>query len=55
MINKKWRDSIKYWEAIDERILKLDMKIWDYKLTIIGLYSPNEDNGVTVKVNCLIT
>jgi len=49
LINKKWKDSIKNWEAIDERILKLDMIIWGYKLTIIGLYAPNEDNGVTVK------
>ena len=48
-INKKWKSSIKNWEAIDERILKLDMSIWGYKLTIIGIYAPNEDNGVTVK------
>jgi len=39
----------KNWEAIGERILKLDMNIWGYKLTIIGIYAPNEDNGVTVK------
>jgi len=36
-------------EAIDERILKLYMKIWGYKLTTIGIYAPNENNGVTVK------
>jgi len=41
LINKKWKDSIKSWEAIDERILKLDMKTWGYKLTIIGIYAPN--------------
>ena len=49
LINKKWKGSIKNWEAIDERILKLDMNIWGYKLAIIGIYTPNEDNGVTVK------
>jgi len=49
LINKKWKSSIKNWEAIDERILKLDMNIWGYKLTIIGIYAPNEDTGVTVK------
>ena len=49
LINKKWKGSIKNWEAVDERILKLDMNIWGYKLTIIGIYAPNEDNGVTVK------
>ena len=49
LINKKWKVPIKNWEAIDERILKLDMNIWGYKLTIIGIYAPNEDNGITVK------
>ena len=49
LINKKWKGSIKNWEAIDGRILKLYMNIWGYKLTIIGIYAPNEDNGVTVK------
>jgi len=34
--NKKWKCSIKNWEAIDGRILKLDMNIWGYQLTIIG-------------------
>jgi len=28
LINKKWKVSIKNWESIDERILKLDMNIW---------------------------
>ena len=42
-------NSIKNWESIDEKILKLDTNIWGYKLTIIGIYATNEDNGVTVK------
>ena len=49
LINKKWNGSIKNWESIDERIIKLDMNIWEYKLTIIGIYAPNEDNKTTVK------
>jgi len=49
LINKKWKGSIKNWEPIDERMLRLDMNIWGYKLTIIGTYAPNEDNGATVK------
>jgi len=49
LINKKWKGSIKNWESIDERILKLDMNIRGYKLTVIGIYAPNEDNGATVK------
>jgi len=49
LINKKWKGSIKNWESIDERILKLDMNIWGYKLTITGIYAPNEDNKTTVK------
>ena len=49
LINKKWKGYIKNWESMDERMLKLDMNIWGYKLTIIGVYAPNEENGVTVK------
>jgi rRNA processing protein Gar1 len=37
LINKKWKSSIKNWEPIDEKILKLDMNIRGYKLTIIGI------------------
>jgi hypothetical protein len=47
LINKKWKGSIKNWESTDERILKLDMNTWGYRLTII--YAPNENNGVIVK------
>jgi hypothetical protein len=47
--NKKWKSSIRNRELIDERILKLDINIWGYKLTIIGVYAPNEDSGATVK------
>ena len=49
LINTKWKGSIKNWEAIDERILKLDINIWGNKLTIIEIYATNEGNGVTVK------
>ena len=49
LINKKRKDSIKNWEYIDGRILRLYMNIWGYKLTIIGICAPNEDNGATVK------
>jgi hypothetical protein len=49
LINKKWKGFIKNWEFIDEKMLKLDMNIWRYKLTIIGIYVPNEDNKTTVK------
>jgi len=48
LISKKWKGSIKNWESIDERILKLDMNIWGYKLKIIGICAPNEDNKTTV-------
>jgi len=51
LINMKMKSSIKNWESIDERILKLDMNIWGYKLTIIGIYATNEVNKTTVKDN----
>jgi hypothetical protein len=49
LINKKWKGFIKNWEFLDERMLKLDMNIRGYKLTITGIYAPNEDNKTTVK------
>jgi exonuclease III len=49
LINKKWKGSTRNWEPNDKRILKLDMNIWGYKLAIIGIYAPNEDNRVIVK------
>ena len=49
LINKKWNVSIKNWVSIGEGILKLDMNIWCYKLTIFGIYAPNEGNGTTIK------
>ena len=51
LINKKRKGSTKNWESIDERILKLDMNIWGYKLTIIGIYAPNEDNEFFANLN----
>jgi len=35
LINCKWNGSTKNWASIDERILRLYMNIWDYKLTVI--------------------
>jgi hypothetical protein len=49
LINKKWEGSIKNWESIDEMILKLDVNIWGYTLTIIGIYAPYEHNKTTVQ------
>jgi hypothetical protein len=48
LLNKKWKGYIKNWESINKKMLKLDMNIWGYKLTIIGVYAPNEYKGVTV-------
>ena len=48
LMDKKWKGCIKKWEAIDERILKLDINVWGFKLTIMGIYAPNEDNIATV-------
>jgi hypothetical protein len=54
LINKKWRNSVKIWGFIDEKILRLNMNVWGYILTFIGVYvyevyAPNVDNGCTVK------
>ena len=45
LIHKKWKNTITNWVAIDERVLKLDMNICGYKLTVFGVYAPIDDNA----------
>lgn len=49
MISKKLKKCITNWEAINERILKLNMNYLGHHLTIIGIYAPNEDENAEVK------
>ena len=49
MIYRKRKSSPpKNWEYIDKMYLKLHMSLRCYKVTVIAVYAPNEDNGGTV-------
>lgn len=49
MILKTLKKYITNWEAINERIIKLNMSYLGHRLTIIGVYAPNEDENAEVK------
>lgn len=49
LIKNKWVKNIVSWEEIDERIIKLNLKLFGIELIIIGVYAINEDTPVTEK------
>ncbi|KDR23612.1 Craniofacial development protein 2 [Zootermopsis nevadensis] len=42
MIKKKYQKDIKIWEAIDQRLIKVNLESFRYRLNLIGIYAPNE-------------
>ena len=49
LIRKKFRKYIKTWEAINSRIIKMNLDIWGYRMTILGIYGVNDDATVKIK------
>lgn len=49
MIHKKWKKHIKSWNAINERIITLDLEIFNISFMIVGVYAPNDDATLLVK------
>ena len=49
LILKKYKKYISNWQAINERILKVNLNLKGSRITIIGTYGPNDDARVEEK------
>lgn len=49
LIHRKWRKYIKTWEAVNERIIKINLNVHEYKVSILGIYAVNDDEPLNVK------
>lgn len=49
LIRKKLVRHIESWEAINERIMTLRLRVRGHKVVIVGVYAPNDDANVGVK------
>ncbi|XP_030749694.1 uncharacterized protein LOC115877587 [Sitophilus oryzae] len=49
LIHRKYRKYATTWEGISERIIKINMNIRGYRLTIIGVYAVNDDSPTASK------
>lgn len=49
MINKKWQKYIRNSEAINERLIKIEVDILAHRIVIIGVYAPTDDASVAEK------
>ena len=49
MIKEKWKNYIKSWEPINERILKITIKLREHNILILGIYAPSDNATVTIK------
>ena len=49
LISKKLKNYIKNWEAINERILKVEINLKGFDVVIIAVYAPSNDELVMVK------
>lgn len=49
LISKKFRKFITSWEAVSERIIKMNITLYGNRLTIFGVYAVNDDALVSKK------
>lgn len=49
IIHRKWRRCIKSWEAVNERIIKLNLQMFGEKITVLGVYGVDEGDPWTTK------
>ncbi|XP_072380599.1 uncharacterized protein [Diabrotica undecimpunctata] len=49
LVKKKWVKTIKTWEPINERIVKLIMEIYCKLIVILGVYGPMDNSLVAEK------
>jgi len=51
LIQRNLRKFITTWEAISERIIKMNLALHGHKVTVLGIYAINDDALVTTKEN----
>ena len=49
LIRKNLRRFITNWEAVNERIIKMNLTIYGYRITILGIYAITEDALIELK------
>lgn len=49
LVRKELRRCINSWEAIDQRIVKMNLTLHGHKITLLGVYGVNDDALVAVK------
>ena len=49
LIRKSLRKCITTWEAVNPRMIKMNMAVFGHKITILGVYGVNDDSTVAVK------
>ncbi|XP_030764659.1 uncharacterized protein LOC115888913 [Sitophilus oryzae] len=49
LIKRNLRKHVQSWEAISERIIKINMTVRENRITIFGVYGINDDSLVNVK------
>ena len=49
LIRRELRKHINSWEAIDQRIIKMNLTLHGHKITLLGVYGVNDDATVLVK------
>lgn len=49
LIKKIFKDKIINWVAIDENIIKLNIQLYEYNVTMVSVYAPSEYKRVAIK------
>lgn len=49
LINKRLKKKITDWEPINENIIKMNMHIYERRITILGIYTISDDGPVAIK------
>ena len=49
LIRKKFRKNIKNWEAINARMIKMNLTMHGHRVTILGVYGVNDDATIALK------
>ncbi|XP_072379093.1 uncharacterized protein [Diabrotica undecimpunctata] len=49
ILKKKWEHAIENWEPINERIAKLNLKVYGRQIILLAVYGPTEDSSIAEK------